>query len=163
MNNMTNLLRNVIRNGGMPLTQVSERIETMYLTGRISAEERNELIELMHAKASPENETGGWKEMYTVLAVKYNTLEARVKALEAAGGEQEGETGNEGAQLVPEWQPWDGVSGGYVKGDVVLHGGKYYISEYEGAVNVWEPGAPGVDERYWREITEEEAAQKMAE
>ena len=134
----------------------------MYLTGRISGEERAELTELMHAKASPENETGGWKEMYEALAVKYNELEARVKALEeAAGGENEG--GEEAGEEIPEWKPWDGVSGGYKTGDVVMHGGKYYISEYEGAMNVWEPGAPGVDERYWKEITEEEASRKMAE
>lgn len=150
-NSMVNILKNVIRNGGMPLAKVSERIEAMYLTGRISAEERNELTELMHAKASPENETGGWKEMYTALAVKYNDLEARVKALEeAADGETEGgeETGGE----IPEWQPWDGVSGGYKAGHVVRHGGKVWENMLVGMTNVWEPGAPGVDERYWREV-----------
>ena len=163
-NSMANILRNVIRNGGMPLSQVNERIETMYLNGRISGEERNELTELMHEKASPENEKGGWEELYKALAAKYNELEARVTALEkAAGGEQEGDAGNEGMQAIPEWKPWDGVSGGYKTGDVVMHGGKYYVSEYEGAMNVWEPGTPGVDERYWKEITEEEASQKMAE
>ena len=62
-NSMAGILRNVIRNGGMPLTQVHERIETMYLTGRINAEEREELTGLMHEKASPENEKGGWQEL----------------------------------------------------------------------------------------------------
>ena len=148
-NNMAALLRNVIRNGGMPLAQVHERIETMYLNGRISGEEREELTALMHEKASPENEKGGWEEMYKALAAKYSELEARVKALEGAGTEAEGgeETGGE----IPEWQPWDGVSARYKTGDVVRHGGKVWESMYEGQ-NVWEPGAPGIDERYWKEV-----------
>ena len=156
-NSMANILRNVIRNGGMPLSQVNERIETMYLSGRISGEERNELTELMHAKANPENEKGDYKALYEALTAKYNELEARVTELEKAAG------GEEACEEIPEWKPWDGVSGGYKTGDVVKHGGKYYVSEYEGAMNVWEPGTPGVDERYWKEITEEEASQKMAE
>ena len=122
-NSMAGILRNVIRNGGMPLMQVNERIETMYLTGRINAEEREELTGLMHEKASPENEKGGWKELYEALAAKYSELEKRVKALETAvGGEAEG--GEEGAGEIPEWQMWDGLSGGYVRGDVVAFGGR---------------------------------------
>jgi hypothetical protein len=149
-NSMANILRNVIRNGGMPLSQVNERIETMYLSGRINAEERAELTELMHAKASPENETGGWKEMYEALAAKYNELEARVKALEvAAGGESEG--GEEAGEEIPEWKPWDGISDRYQPGAVVAHNGSTWESTYTGQ-NVWEPGAPGIDERYWIKI-----------
>lgn len=150
-NSMANILRNVIRNGGMPLSQVNERIETMYLNGRISAEERAELTELMHAKANPENEKGDYKALYEALAAKYNELEARVKALEAAaGGEAEG--GEETGEEIPEWKPWDGVSGGYKTGDVVMHGGKAWENMLVGMTNVWEPGAPGVDERYWKEV-----------
>ena len=150
-NSMAEILRNVIRNGGMPLSQVNERIETMYLSGRINAEERNELTDLMHEKARPENEMGGWKEMYEALVAKYNELEARVKALEAAaGGESEG--GEEAGEEIHEWKPWDGVSGGYKTGDVVRHGGKTWENMLVGMTNVWEPGAPGVDERYWREV-----------
>ena len=161
-NSMAVILKNVIKSGGLPLTQVSERIETMYLSGRISGEERMELTELMHEKADPTNELGDWKEMYEALAAKVNGLEERVRALEAlAGGDEE--AGGDDDQTVPEWQMWDGVNGGYVKGDVVAHDGRYWVSEYEGAVNVWEPGALGVDDRYWREITYEEAVQLIGE
>ena len=166
-NSMAVILRNVIKNGGMPLSQVNERIETMYLSGRLTGEERLELTELMHEKASPENEAGDYRALYEALAVKYNELEVRMAAAEQAieilnGGEVGGEEGG-GEPAVPEWQPWDGVSGGYAQGDVVMHGGRYWVSTYEGAVNVWEPGAPGVDERYWREMTEEEALQTTGE
>ena len=152
-NNMANILRNVIRNGGMPLTQVSERIETMYLSGRISGEERNELTELMHSKADPSNEAGDYKALYEALAVKYNELEARVMATEKALGlYAEPDAGGEGTGGYPAWQPWDGVSAGYKLGDIVTHGGKVWENMLSGMTNVWEPGAPGVDERYWREV-----------
>lgn len=149
-NSMANILKNVIRNGGMQLSQVNERIETMYLSGRISGEERAELTELMHAKANPENEKGDYKALYEALAAKYNELEARVKALEkAAGGEPEG--GEEAGEEIPEWKPWDGISDRYQPGTVVTHNGSTWESTYTGQ-NVWEPGAPGIDERYWIKI-----------
>ena len=139
--------------GGLPLGQVYERIETLYLSGRIDGEERAGLIELMHGKADPENETDGWQTAYMQLAEQLDGMEARIAALEQLTGGGSGESEPE----VPEWQMWNGVDGGYAKGDVVQHGGRYWVSEYEGAVNVWEPGAIGVDERYWREISGEEA------
>lgn len=150
-NSMAGILRNVIRSGGLPLTQVSERIETMYLSGRISGDERLELTELMHEKADPANELGGWKELYEALAVKCNDLEARVKALEAAANKTP-EEGGEAEGSYPAWEPWDGVSAGYRPGDIVTHNGKTWQNMLQGMANVWEPGALGVDERYWREI-----------
>ena len=147
VNNMVNILRSVINNNGLPLSQVNERIETMYLSGRINAEERAELTELMHSKANPSNEAGDYKALYQALAEKYNELEARVRALEGkdvTGGEA---IGGE----YPAWKPWDGVSDKYQHGDVVTHNGKVWRSTYEGH-NVWEPGALGIDERYWKEV-----------
>ena len=147
--NMATLLKNVIRNGGMPLSQVHERIETMYLSGRINGEERAELTEMMHEKADPYNEAGDYKQMYEALVLKYNELEKRVSALENAdnvsGGEEEEGDAN---QNDPEWEPWDGVSDKYQTGAMVMHNGTVWESVFAGQ-NVWEPGAPGIDERYW--------------
>ena len=154
-NSMAAILKNVIRNGGMPLTQVSERIETMYLNGRINAEERLELTELMHEKASPENEKGGWEEMYRTLAGKYRELEARVEAAERALGLYQEPEDSETDAGYPAWEPWDGITDRYQPGAVVVHNGKVWESVYPGQ-NVWEPGAPGIDERYWKEIVTQE-------
>ena len=165
-NSMAGVLRNVIKGGGMPLTQVSERIETMYLTGRISGEERSELTELMHAKADPANETGDWKAMYEALTAKYKELETRMEAIERALGVYDGDTPEDGegeASIYPEWEMWDGVSAGYQKGDIVSHNGKVWENMLEGMANVWEPGAAGVDERYWREVVGEDEAESVSE
>lgn len=146
-------MRVVIRARQTPLTELSERIETLYIAGRLTTDERAGLIELMHSEASAGAEVGDYREMYRALAEKYNELEARVKALEAQDGGGDSET--EGGY--PVWRAWDGVSGGYAYGAVVQHGGRYWMSQLVNRTNVWEPGAPGVDERYWREITEAEA------
>ena len=88
---------------------------------------------------------------YSRIPASVVKAKVRVKALEAAaGGESEG--GEEAGDEIPEWEPWDGVSGGYKTGDVVRHGGKTWENMLVGMTNVWEPGAPGVDERYWREV-----------
>ena len=161
MNNMATLMRNVINGRGMPLTQISERIETLYIGGRINAEERAELIELMHSKATPEAEAGDYKAMYKALAEKYNALHADVEKLKADVAALNGGTGDMGGgetvKTVPAWEPYDGVSGGYAFGAVVQHGGRYWMNQLVNMTNVWEPGALGIDERYWREITEAEA------
>ena len=140
-------MRIVIRARQTPLTELSERIETLYIAGRLTTEERAGLIELMHSEASAGAEMGDYREMYRALAEKYNGLEARVRALEAQDGG--GDSGTEGGY--PAWRAWDGVSGEYPKGAVVVHNGILWESVYDGQ-NVWEPGAHGVDERYWVEI-----------
>lgn len=142
---MKEILANVIRGGGMALTQVAERIDEMYVTGRLDAQERAELAALMHEKARPEAEKGDTDARLDRLAQAVAALEKRVKALEG------GSAGDTSADEVPEWKPWDGVSAEYAQGAVVAHGGKMWQSVYAGQ-NVWEPGAVGVDERYWVEI-----------
>ena len=142
---MKEILTNVIRNGGMALTQVAERIDEMYVTGRLNAEERAELVALMHERAKPEAEKGDVQKRIDQLAQAVAALEARVKALEGGGTDApEGE--------IPAWKPWDGVSAEYAQGAVVTHKGKTWKSVYAGQ-NVWEPGAVGVDERYWVEVS----------
>lgn len=160
INRLAESLRTIIKAHRMPLSEVSERINTLYIGGQLTAAERAELTELMHSEATPESEMGGWEQMYRALAAKMatlnetvNALGARLSALEGGGSPATGDA----AATVPEWEPWDGVSAGYAYGDVVTHGGRYWVSELVSMANVWEPGALGVDERYWREITEAEA------
>ena len=148
-NGMAKVLESVIRMGNLPLSSMSERIETMYLAGRIDGEERLNLIEMMHANADPSKESGDYKALYEALTVKYNELAARVKAIEEqlGGGSQ----GDETTEESESWESWDGVSDQYQKGAVVVHDGRIWESVYDGQ-NVWEPGSPGIDERYWKEL-----------
>lgn len=56
------------------------------------------------------------------------------------------------------WEPWDGIAQEwYNYGDVVQHSEKYWIDTLKDMMNTWEPGTIGVDERFWKEITKEQA------
>ena len=151
---MKQMLANVIRYKTLPLSSINERIETMYINNSLTTEERAELIEMMHSYATPEAELGDWKAMYEALALRVNELTVRIEALEKKDGPDadEGEE-NEEAGEYEEWIAWDGVNGGYQSGDKVLHNGRIWQSTMNG-LNVWEPGAPGVDERYWVILSE---------
>lgn len=37
------------------------------------------------------------------------------------------------------------------------HNTKYWINALKDIMNTWEPGTMGVDERFWKEITKEQA------
>ena len=59
---------------------------------------------------------------------------------------------------IQEWKAYDAIVNiGYDYGEIVEHRGKYYINSLNGVKNVWEPGTDGIDERYWIEITKEDA------
>lgn len=145
MNSIFTSMRSVINSGSMSIAQISDRIETMYIHGRLNSDERAELVELMYNKARPDAELGDYKKLYEALAIRFNELEARVAALE--GHTDDGVDGEE-VITYPAWRPWDGVSKDYEKGAVVIHNGTVWESVYDGQ-NVWEPGAVGIDERFW--------------
>lgn len=57
---------------------------------------------------------------------------------------------------VREWEPWHPLkeSTHYRYGDKIRHGGKVWrdvLDPTGDKLNVWEPGSPGIDERYWVE------------
>jgi hypothetical protein len=91
--------------------------------------------------------------MYETLVLKYNELAKRVDAIEAHfGNAEEPDIGDDTVGTYPEWQPWDGVSAGYQLGDIVMHNGIAWENMLETMANVWEPGTPGIDERYWKQL-----------
>lgn len=152
MGNIKQMLANVIRYKTLPLASINDRIETMFINGSLTSEDRAELLEMMHQHATPSAELGDWKTMYEALAVRVNELTARVDELERNANPDEDESSGETEQY-KEWIAWDGVNGGYQQGDIVMHNDKIWQSTMNG-LNVWEPGAPGVDERYWMCIDE---------
>ena len=43
-----------------------------------------------------------------------------------------------------------------------MHNDKYWINVLSGMQNTWEPEGIGVDERYWKEITNEQAEELIS-
>ena len=154
---MYEIIKSVIEGGVFKLNDLSNKIDTLWVGGKLTDEERENLISLMSDHLNPATEA---PQDYELLARQIaelketiSSLSDRVTALEGRETESEEPTG----VVIPEWEPWDGISDQYQYGAVVTHNGKYWQNVLSGQQNVWEPESVGVDERYWKEITKEEA------
>lgn len=143
-----NLLANVIKSGNFDLTRVTTIIESGYVAGEYTEDDRNELLALRDQYLSPTFAAPGIMELYKrieekcdALTKKCTELETRIAVLE---GGSSTDTPTEPDEY-PEWHAWNGVPGsGYAYGDKVTHRGVRYHSEYAGE-NVWEPGVFGTE------------------
>lgn len=150
---MYEIIKNIIENGTFRVSDLTNKIDTLWAESKLSDEERNQLVQMMTDYLNPASEAPELKEMYERLEARVNVLEAEAQALK---GEEPG-GGEEGTVTVPAWEPWDGISNKYQYGAVVTHNGKYFLDVLQGMQNTWEPESAGVDERYWKEITKEQA------
>ena len=154
---MYEIIKSVIEGGAFKLNDLSNKIDTLWVGGKLTDEERENLISLMSDHLNPATEA---PQDYELLARQIadlketvSSLSDRVTVLEGGETEPEKPTG----VVIPEREPWDGISNQYQYGEVVTHNGKYWQNVLSGQQNVWEPESVGVDERYWKEITKEEA------
>ena len=159
---MYDILKNKITSGNFTVSNMTETINTLYADGELKKEQRDELLQLMPSHSDPMSEAPEVKELYERLLEEVTALketvaeqEKRIWNLENPG--EEPEEPDPGV-TVPVWEPWDGISQDwYTYGDVVQHGEKYWIDTLRGMMNTWEPGSAGIDERYGKEITKEQA------
>lgn len=142
-----NILENVIKSGKFDLARATQLIESGYLDGSYTEAERNELLALRDQYLNPQTQAPDLKEALKRLEEKYAALEERVKTLEGNGATAPGEDG-----AYPAWEPWNGISTQYQKGDRVTHNGFVWESVYIGQ-NTWEPGTLGT-EGIWVKVEE---------
>ena len=148
---MYDVIKDIIENGSYQLVDISNKINKLWLEYQLTDEERDELIELANSNINVDNEKPELQRQLDTLSdyVK-NTLEPRIQALEE-GQEVEPPVEEE----YPAWMPYDSVVNlGYDFGAKVSHNGFKWINMLEGTKNVWEPGAVGIDERYWKKVEE---------
>lgn len=143
------ILENVIKSGKFDLARATTLIESGYVAGEYSEEERMELLALRDQHLRPESQAPEMLEVLLRLEEKYAALEERVKALEGNGNAEPGETEEE---TYPAWEPWNGIDTRYQPGDKVTHNGLVWESIFHGQ-NTWEPGAIGT-EALWAIVTE---------
>ena len=124
---MYNLTKNVIEMSGFNLTEMLRKIDTLWLKGSITENERTELYAMAQTKAKA-------KDSIDIIA-KISELESKINALEIKfeGGED----------VVPE-EPVDYedfvVGKWYYTGDLISFKGKNYeCTAPEGTVCVWSP------------------------
>lgn len=148
---MYKIVKNVIESGNFKLADMSKKINTLWVQGDLTDEQRTELLALMKENVKPESETPEQTELYRQILEKYTALEDRVTKLENGGVAPEPPVG----VVIEPWEPWDGISDRYKYGAVVAIDQKYYISTYQGQ-NTWMPGSMGT-EGLWKEISKEDA------
>lgn len=148
---MYEIVKNVIMSGNFKLEDMNKKIDTLWVQGDLTEEQRTELITLMKEHLNPETEMPEALQMCRALKEEVESLKERVIKLENGGVAPEPPVGIE----VPAWEPWDGISNKYQYGAVVTIDQKYYISTYQGQ-NTWMPGSMGT-EGLWKEISKEDA------
>ncbi len=162
---MYEIIKAVIQSGNFNVSDITLKIDTLWAGSKISDEERKELSEMMIDYINPNTQAPELKELYLQLRKEIEVVREELSSLKAEVAELKG-TGGPGPEpgiVIPEWKAWDGISTDHQTGAVVAHNGKYYENVLEGMQNTWEPGSAGVDERYWKEITKEEAEALLSE
>ena len=148
---MYKIVKNVIESGDFKLADMSKKIDTLWVQGDLTDEQRTELLALMKENVKPESETPEVLVMCKLLKAELELLRERVTRLENGGVAPEPPVG----VVIEPWEPWDGISDRYKYGAVVTIDQKYYISTYQGQ-NTWMPGSMGT-EGLWKEISKEDA------
>lgn len=158
---MYSILKSIIMSQKEPNDTLYHKINVAWANGDITDEEKIELEQLVFQYQNPQVQAPDLAELYNRLSEKTNAMSEEIEALKASveklqSGAEPVEP-QEPAVVIPEWEAWDGISDQYQTDAVVEHKEKYYQNILEGMQNTWEPGVTGVDERYWKEITKEEA------
>ena len=141
---MYEIIKSVIDSGKYYLTDMLKKIDTIWIQGDITEEQKIELKTLAPANAPRDEENS---ELLKRLVGRIDTLEEKVATLENGGTKPEPPTDE-----YQEWTAYDGVNAGkYMTGAKVTHRGEKYTSLVDN--NIWEPGIFGT-ETVWKEVTE---------
>ena len=131
------IIKSVINSGNFELTDMLGKIDTMWVQGSITDEQRTELTALARDKATPEATYAPLQEQVDALAVRIDALTQRVVALE--GGGTAGDTPTTPVDEWPEFVQPMGAHDAYKIGDKITYNGKRYICKMDGCV--WTPDA----------------------
>lgn len=134
---MYEVTKNVILSGNYELSDILEKIDTLWLQNSITDEERLELIKLARNQADPTNS-------FAPLQAQIDALAACVKALEDVVKPADPDTP---AEEWPEYKQPTGAHDAYHNGDKVTYNGVHYICiAPENVAVVW---SPDVYPSYW--------------
>lgn len=139
---MYEVTKNVIQTGSFELNDILAKIDTLWLQGSLTDEERLDLVNMARAKADPSHS-------YAPLQAQIDALAARVAVLE---GKVEPAGPDTPAEEYPAYIQPTGAHDAYHNGDKVTYNGTRYVCiAPEGVAVVW---APDVYPAYWQEVTE---------
>lgn len=152
---MYDIIKATILEQQFELTLMLDRINTTWIEGAIDDGQRLELIQMAQRNAKVENASKPVKEQISyileILEKQGKTIEILMDEIRAIGGDVPAQPP---VEEFPEWSPWNGLGKcPWQMGSKVSHAGSLWLSGVED--NIWEPGAPGVYEFIWQNITDE--------
>ena len=143
---MYEIIKTVINSGRFELTDIFKKIDTLWVQGDLTEEEKTELVALAQEKAKPENSFAPLQDQIDKLAKNQSLLEKRVYALEHP------QEPIEPTEEYPEYKQPTGAHDAYYKDDKITFEGKKYICiAPDGVAVVWSPTEYPA---YWQEVTE---------
>ena len=139
---MYDVIYNVLQSGRFELTDILNKIDTLWLQGNLTDAERTELVNMARTKADPSNS-------FAPLQAQIDALAERVAALEEENNPVDPEIP---VEEYPEYVQPTGAHDAYYNGAKVAYNGKRYVCiAPEGVAVVW---SPEVYPAYWQEVTE---------
>ena len=140
---MHDIIKNVIESLRFELKDMLTKIDTVWLQGDITDDERSELIDLAREKANPENSYSQVYDQINQIYALLSSLDTRVKVLE--GGETDPEP-----EEYPEFIQPTGAHDAYHKDDkITFNGEKYICIAPDGVAVVWDPTTYPA---YWQKV-----------
>lgn len=136
---MYTIVKGVIEQGRFELADLLAKIDTEWVLSALTDREREELVDLAREAADPEASLAPVVERVTALEEWRRTVESRLAALEAGGGEGGGGTEPEPSEEWPDYVQPTGAHDAYMTGDKITWKGKRYTCKMDGCV--WDPGA----------------------
>ena len=129
---MYNSVLIVIQSGEYNLSDLTKKIDTLWLKSYLTDDERESLTKLAIEKANPDAGLPSFSDRMAALEKRVSKLEGNL----SSGGDS-------GSSDWPEWVQPTGAHDAYAKGSQVTHNGERYVSRID--ANVWEPGVFGSD------------------
>ena len=132
---MYSTIKSVIDSGRYELNDILKKIDTLWVQGDITDEQRTELTDLARENADPAQSYAPLQEQIDQAFAQIKALSARVEKLEAGEVQEPAPEPEEW----PEWVQPTGAHDCYNTGDKVTYNGRHYVSKIDG--NVWSPDA----------------------
>ena len=122
---MFETVKTIINSGDYDLTDLTQRIKTLYALGELSEEEMTQLLDSAAANANQDTMLPDMSERVGALETRMAAVEERVRKLEEGGVEPA-----EPEEPVDEWPEWvrpTSKDTQYRKGDKVTFNGRHYL------------------------------------
>lgn len=127
----------VINNGGYDLSDLLHRIDVIYVNGKLTDDEREQLYAMARTDADPQNSLGPVIERIEALESWRKDVDKTLAEL------TKGDTPGEPEEPVEEWPEYKAPTGAhdaYYNGDKVTFNGEHYTcTAPDGVACVWDP------------------------